>query len=50
VNNSGWVQAPGAGALKDLTQRSRLEAYVKGVVENFAQDQRILAWDVWNVS
>lgn len=48
VHNSGWVQSPGAEALKDPAQYGRLEAYVKGVVGAFAQDQRVLAWDVWN--
>jgi hypothetical protein len=48
VHNSGWLQSPGAAALKDPSQYARLEAYVKGVVGAFAQDQRILGWDVWN--
>ncbi len=48
VHNSGWVQAPGATVLSDATQYPRLENYVKGVVGKFANDQRILAWDVWN--
>jgi len=48
VHNSGWVQSPGAAALKDPAQLARLEAYVKGVVGAFANDQRILGWDVWN--
>jgi hypothetical protein len=48
VHNSGWVQSPGAKALQDATQYPRLEAYVKGVVKAFANDKRILAWDVWN--
>ncbi|HTQ62755.1 MAG TPA: hypothetical protein VMI32_21200 [Candidatus Solibacter sp.] len=48
VHNSGWVQSPGAEALKDPGEYPRLEAYVKGVVGAFAKDQRILAWDVWN--
>jgi hypothetical protein len=48
VHNSGWVQSPGAAALKDPAQLPRLEAYVKGVVGAFANDQRILGWDVWN--
>jgi hypothetical protein len=48
VHNSGWVQAPGAAILVDPTQYPRLEAYVKGVVGAFANDSRILAWDVWN--
>lgn len=48
VHNSGWVQSPGADALKDPGEYPRLEAYVKGVVGAFANDKRILAWDVWN--
>src|SRR5690606_5346786 len=48
VHNYGWVQSPGAKVLKDSTQSARLERYVKGVVAHFAQDERILGWDVWN--
>jgi len=48
VHNSGWVQSPGAEALQDPAQYPRLEAYVKGVVRAFAEDNRILGWDVWN--
>jgi cellulase (glycosyl hydrolase family 5) len=48
VHNSGWVQSPGAKALTDPAQESRLRAYVEGVVGAFANDSRVLAWDVWN--
>jgi len=48
VHNSGWVQSPGAKALQDRSQYPRLENYVKGIVGAFAQDQRVLAWDLWN--
>lgn len=48
VHNSGWVQSPGKVALMDPAQEPRLEAYVKGVVAAFANDKRILAWDLWN--
>lgn len=48
VHNSGWVQSPGLEALKDSTQYPRLERYVKGVVGELAQDDRVLAWDIWN--
>jgi hypothetical protein len=48
VHNSRWVQSPGAEALQDPAQYPRLAAYVKGVVGAFAQDPRVLAWDVWN--
>ena len=48
VHNSGWVQAPGTEVLSDPAQFPRLEIYVKGVVGAFANDPRILAWDIWN--
>jgi hypothetical protein len=48
IHNSGWMQSPGAAALKDPAAVPRLEAYVKGVVGAFANDTRILGWDVWN--
>lgn len=48
VHNSGWVQAPGAEVLADASQYPKLEQYVKGVVGAFANDKRILAWDLWN--
>jgi hypothetical protein len=48
VHNSGWVQAPGAAMLADPTEYPKLKEYVVGVVGAFANDSRILAWDVWN--
>lgn len=48
VHNSGWVQSPGRAALTDPTQEVRLKAYVVGVVGAFANDDRMLGWDVWN--
>ena len=48
VHNSGWVQSPGAAALRDLAQEPRLAAYVRGVVGAFRNDKRVLAWDIWN--
>lgn len=48
VHNSGWVQSPGRAALEDPTQYPRLEAYVQGVIGAFANDPRVLAWDLWN--
>jgi len=47
VHNSGWVQSPGV-AMTDPSQYPRFEQYVKDVVGHFANDKRILAWDVWN--
>jgi hypothetical protein len=48
VHNSGWVQSPGARGLSDPAYEPKLEAYVQGVVGAFANDPRILAWDMWN--
>ena len=48
VHNSGWVQSPGVPALCDPEQHHRLHDYVAGVVTAFADDPRVLAWDVWN--
>lgn len=48
VHNSGWVQSPGEDMLKDSTQYPLLEKYVKAVVGHFANDPRIVMWDVWN--
>ena len=48
VHNSGWVQAPGRAVLTDAAQYPKLKAYVQGVVGAFANDPRVLAWDVWN--
>jgi len=47
IHNSQWVQGPGR-ALADPSQEGRLEAYVKGVVQAFANDDRVFVWDVWN--
>ncbi len=48
VHNSGWVQSPGAVVLNDSTQYKSLEEYVNGVISYYANDTRILAWDIWN--
>jgi Cellulase (glycosyl hydrolase family 5) len=48
VHNSGWVQSPGRQALQDKAEYARLETYVKGLIGTFANDERILAWDLWN--
>ncbi len=48
IHNSQWLQSPGAKALQDSNDYPRLEAYVKGVVGAFANDKRILGWDIWN--
>jgi hypothetical protein len=48
IHNSGWVQSPGKERLLNRADEPKLKAYVVGIVGAFAQDNRILAWDVWN--
>ncbi len=48
VHNSGWVQGPGRAGLADAANYPKLKAYVQGVIRAFANDQRILGWDLWN--
>jgi hypothetical protein len=48
VHNSGWVQSPGKERLIDRKYEPQLKAYVQGVVGAFGNDDRVLAWDVWN--
>jgi hypothetical protein len=48
VHNSGWVQSPGAAAMRDPGQSERLRQYVQGVIGAYRYDKRVLAWDLWN--
>ncbi|WP_116090527.1 cellulase family glycosylhydrolase [Sphingomonas crusticola] len=48
VHNSGWVQGPSRTDLVDPKQDGRFKAYVEDVIGTFAQDNRVLAWDMWN--
>ncbi len=48
VHNSGWVQSPGAGILKDPARHAELKPYIQGVVGRFRNDRRVHVWDVFN--
>ncbi|MDG2371330.1 MAG: cellulase family glycosylhydrolase [Flavobacteriaceae bacterium] len=48
LHNSGWVQAPGAEILGNLSLHDELESYIKGVISEFANDERVLLWDLYN--
>ncbi len=48
VHNSGWVQAPGAAILSDMDRHNELEGYIKGVITRFANDKRVIVWDLYN--
>jgi hypothetical protein len=47
-HNSGWLQAPGHSVIASRSALPRLEAYVRGVVGAFAQDRRVVVWDLYN--
>jgi hypothetical protein len=48
VHNSGWVQSPGKKRLMDPAIEPQLKSYVQGAIGAFANDDRVLGWDVWN--
>lgn len=48
VHNSGWVQSPGADILRDTSRHIELKPYIKGVIGRFANDERVLVWDLYN--
>ncbi|GAB3055755.1 cellulase family glycosylhydrolase [Stenotrophomonas tumulicola] len=48
VHNSGWLQSPGRHELVDPANDAHFRAYVQGVIGAFANDKRVLAWDLWN--
>jgi hypothetical protein len=48
THNSGWVQNPGVEVLKNPSAYPHLKAYVVGVVRHYANDSRVIGWDVWN--
>ncbi len=48
VHNSGWLQSPGIGVVADSTAWGPVERYVKGIIARFADDNRVLLWDLYN--
>ncbi|MES2874277.1 MAG: glycoside hydrolase family 2 TIM barrel-domain containing protein [Bacteroidota bacterium] len=48
IHNSGWVQDPGDPAHTETENFPALEKYVKDVMTHFANDNRILLWDLYN--
>jgi hypothetical protein len=49
VHNSGWVQSPGLAVVNaGQSAWGRLERYIKDVIGTFADDERILFWDLYN--
>ncbi len=48
THNSGWVQNPGIEVLKNPSAYPHLKQYVVGFVMHYANDPRVVVWDVWN--
>lgn len=48
THNSGWVQDPGDPASKNEENFPALETYVKDVLKTFANDERVVMWDLYN--
>ena len=47
-HNPGWLQSPGRAVVRDPSRWAPLEDYLKGVLEAFGDDSRILGWDLYN--
>jgi len=48
VHNSGWVPSPGLRRVTDRACWPRLRQYVQDIVGAFANDDRVLIWDLYN--
>ncbi|HOX39171.1 MAG TPA: non-reducing end alpha-L-arabinofuranosidase family hydrolase [Candidatus Brocadiia bacterium] len=48
VHNSGWTPSPGLKRVVDRSAWPDLKSYVMDVVGKFANDERILVWDLYN--
>ena len=48
IHNSGWVRDPGDVLHQDTTLFTTLEKYTKSVLSHFANDKRIVLWDLYN--
>lgn len=48
VHNSGWLRAPGPAMVGDAEKWELLELYLKDILLQFKNDNRILMWDLYN--
>jgi hypothetical protein len=48
VHNSGWVSSPPASMVRDESQWQKLKAYEQDFIKTFANDKRIIIWDLYN--
>ena len=47
-HNSRWVACPGLDVVDDLSQFADYESYLKDIVSTYKDDDRIIAWDLYN--
>lgn len=48
VHNDAWVQSPPASVLRDRSQWGYLEEFTKDIISTYANDPRIVIWDLYN--
>jgi hypothetical protein len=48
THNSMWVQGPGAAVVADRSRWPSLRPYVDAVLRRFGDDERVVAWDLFN--
>jgi hypothetical protein len=48
VHNSCWTPSPGHARVVDRTCWPDLQAYVQDIIRRFADDRRVLLWDLYN--
>lgn len=48
VHNSRWVASPGRSRVLDKNAWKGLERFVKDIIGNFAKDERVVLWDLYN--
>jgi len=48
IHNSGWVRDPGDLIFRDTALYVVLGKYVKDILHEFSQDNRIVLWDLYN--
>lgn len=48
IHNSGWVPSPGLARVTDRSVWPDLERYVKDILSSFADDPRVVVWDLYN--
>jgi hypothetical protein len=48
IHNSRWVQSPHIDILGDPSRHGEMEPYVTSVLARYADDPRVLLWDLYN--